>query len=56
LATTISNPPNHGHDLDLHGPLPSSLLVVVTNDPFGCDPFGRGCDLDCHLPSFISWL
>jgi hypothetical protein len=51
LATSIGDPPNHGCDLDLCGLLPFSLLVVATNDPFGC-----GHNLDRHLPSFLSLL
>jgi hypothetical protein len=27
-------------------------LAIVINDPLGCDPFGRGHNLDCHLPFF----
>jgi hypothetical protein len=56
LATTIGNPLDHGRDLDLRGPLPFSLLVVTTNDPFCCDIFGCGRNLDHHLPSFLSLL
>jgi hypothetical protein len=56
LAITIGGPFDHGCDLDLHGPLPFYLLVVATNDLLGCDPFGCGHDLDCHLPSFLSLL
>jgi hypothetical protein len=56
LAITIGGPFDHGCDLDLHGPLPFCLLLVSINDLLGCDPFGCGHDLDCHLPSFLSLL
>lgn len=56
MAITIGGPLDHGCNLDLRGPLPFSLLVVVTSDPLSRDPFGRGLDLDRHLPSFLFLL
>jgi hypothetical protein len=56
LVAIVGDTLNHGHDLGLCGPPPFFFLVATTNDFLGCNPFGRGCNLDCCLPSPFSCL
>jgi len=46
----------HADDLGLRGPPPFFFLVATTSDLLGCDLFGCGHNLDCCLPSSLSYL